>query len=107
MDAPEAVLEPPRNSLQVAHATSTSRLSALGLLAPLVRPELSTGVAALRALCTQYQYRIAIEDNRGRRTVVAEVRVHRQTLDVPLCCLWKARLPHRLQRVWDLVCRLL
>ena len=24
-----------------------------------------------------------------------------------LCCLWKARLPHRRQRVWDLVCRLL
>ena len=27
--------------------------------------------------------------------------------NVPLCCLWKERLPHRLQRVWDLVCRLL
>ena len=34
-----------------------------------------------------------------------ETRV-RQT-NAPLCCLWKERLPHRLQRVWDLVCRLL
>lgn len=50
-NSPEAVLEPPRDGLQVAHATSTGRLSALGLLAPLVRPELRAGVATLRALC--------------------------------------------------------
>ena len=36
--------------LEVAHAASTGRLSALGLLSPLVRPQLSTRVAALRAL---------------------------------------------------------
>ena len=47
---PEAVLESPRDGLEVAHAASAGGLSALGLLAPLVRPELSTGVAALRAL---------------------------------------------------------
>ena len=47
--APEAILESPRNGLQVAHAASTSRLSALGLLAPLIRPELRPRVAALSA----------------------------------------------------------
>ena len=36
--------------LEVAHATSARRLSALGLLAPLVRPQLRAGVAALRTL---------------------------------------------------------
>ena len=48
---PEAVLEPPRNVIQVAHAASAGGLSALSLLAPLVRPELRAGVAALGALC--------------------------------------------------------
>ena len=46
---PEAVLEASRYALEVPHATSTSGLSALGLLAPLVRPKLRTRVAALRA----------------------------------------------------------
>ena len=50
--SPEPVLEPPRDVLEVAHTASTSGLSALGLLAPLVGPELSTRVAAMRALCT-------------------------------------------------------
>lgn len=50
--APEAVLEATRDGLEVPHATGTSGLSALGLLAPLVRPQLSTGVAALSALWT-------------------------------------------------------
>ena len=49
-DEPEAVLEPPRDVLQVAHATSAGGLSALGLLAPLIRPELRAGVAALSAV---------------------------------------------------------
>ena len=48
---PESVLEPPRDRLQVPHPSSTSGLSALGLLTPLVRPQLSTGVTALRAFC--------------------------------------------------------
>ena len=49
-DEPEAVLEPSRDGLQVAHATSASGLSALGLLTPLVRPKLRAGVAALSAI---------------------------------------------------------
>ena len=48
--APEAVLEASRDVLEVAHATGTSGLSALGLLTPLIRPQLGTRVAALRAL---------------------------------------------------------
>jgi len=44
---PEAVLEPPRNTLQMPHPSSTSGLSALSLLAPLVRTQLGTWVAAL------------------------------------------------------------
>ena len=37
-----------------------------------------------------------------------EAKVEKRVVKyTPLCCLWKARLPHRLQRVWDLVCRLL
>ena len=47
---PEAVLEASRHGLQVAHTASASGLSALGLLAPLVRPELRAGVTTLGAL---------------------------------------------------------
>lgn len=50
--SPEAVLEPPRNVLEVAHAASSGGLSPLGLLAPLVRPQLGRGVAALRTGCS-------------------------------------------------------
>ena len=46
---PETVLEPPGYVLEVAHPAGTSGLSALCLLTPLVRPQLSTRVAALRA----------------------------------------------------------
>ena len=46
---PEAVLEAARDRLEVAHAASAGRLSALSLLAPLVRPQLCRRVAALRA----------------------------------------------------------
>lgn len=49
---PEAVLEASRDLLEVTHASGTSGLSALGLLAPLVRPQLCARIAALRALCS-------------------------------------------------------
>ena len=47
---PETVLEASRHGLEVAHTASASGLSALGLLAPLVRPKLRTGVTTLGAL---------------------------------------------------------
>lgn len=46
---PEAVLEPPRDVLQVLHPASSGGLSALSLLPPLKRPQLSSGVSALGA----------------------------------------------------------
>ena len=49
-NAPEAVLEASRDGLEVPHAASASGLSALGLLAPFVRPQLRTRVTALSAL---------------------------------------------------------
>jgi hypothetical protein len=49
-DVPEAVLEPAGDFLEVAHAARAGRLSALGLLAPLVRAQLRGRVPALRAL---------------------------------------------------------
>ena len=91
-DAPEAVLEPPRDGLEVAHPAGTSGLSALGLLSPLVRAELGRGVAALRASCD--------------RQPSASFLPSRLTIYTLLCCLWKARLPQRLQSVWVLVWRL-
>ena len=53
--APEAVLEPPGDRLEVAHAAGTSRLAALGLLAPLERADLGRGVAARGASWTGRQ----------------------------------------------------
>lgn len=50
-NVPEAILEPPRNLLQMLHPSSSSRLSALSLLAPLIRAQLGTRVAALGASC--------------------------------------------------------
>ena len=47
--SPEAVLEPPAHLLQVAHTTSTGRLSSLCLEAPVIRPKLSRGIATLAA----------------------------------------------------------
>lgn len=49
---PEAVLEASRDLLEVAHASGTSGFSALGLLAPLVRPQLCARITTLRALCS-------------------------------------------------------
>ena len=45
-DIPEAVLEPPRDLLQVTHPSSSGGLSALSLLAPLERPDLGRRVPA-------------------------------------------------------------
>lgn len=47
---PEAVLEPPGNGGQVPGAAGTGGLSPLGLLGPVVLPDLGGGVAAGRAL---------------------------------------------------------
>ena len=58
---PEAVLEASRHGLEVAHTASASGLSALGLLAPLVRPELRAGVAALRTLCDEVSQSTCLE----------------------------------------------
>ena len=46
-DIPEPILESPRYRLEVSHPSSTSSLSSLSLLAPLVRAQLGAGVAAL------------------------------------------------------------
>jgi hypothetical protein len=48
-NAPEAVLEPPGHVLQIAHPASAGCLSALCLLAPLIRAEFGCRVPALRA----------------------------------------------------------
>ena len=50
-DIPKPILEPPRHILQVLHPAGAGGLAALGLLAPLVRPELGGGEAALGAGC--------------------------------------------------------
>jgi len=46
---PEAVLEFPRNGLQVSHTTSSSGLSPLSLLTPLIRPDLSGRISTAGA----------------------------------------------------------
>jgi len=46
---PEPVLEPPRHVLKVAHPSRAGRLSALCLLAPLVRAKFCCRIAALGA----------------------------------------------------------
>lgn len=91
-NAPETVFESPRNLLQVPHSSSTSGLSALGLLTPLIRPQLGGGVSALSAGWSKGQ----IPSVNPRELGYAL-----------LCCLWKARLPQRRHRVCVLVCRLL
>lgn len=48
-DAPETILEPPRDVLEVRHPAGTGGFSALSLQAPVVGPQLGGGVAALGA----------------------------------------------------------
>ena len=68
---PEPILEPPRHILQVLHPAGTGGLAALGLLAPLVRPELGGGEAALGAGCIGYaMINIRLGNWKGRRTLV-------------------------------------
>jgi hypothetical protein len=43
------MLEPPCHGLHVTHASSTRGATALGLLAPVVRPRLGSGVCTGRA----------------------------------------------------------
>ena len=90
---PEPILEPPRHILQVAHPAGAGGLAALGLLAPLVRACFGGGVSAGRT---------------GYETSMTGLEfLERKEDDALLCCLWKARLPQRLQSVCDLVCLLL
>lgn len=50
---PEAVLEPPRDILQVPHSTGTGGLSSLSLQAPVVRSELGGRVTTLSTSCDE------------------------------------------------------
>jgi hypothetical protein len=48
---PETILKPAGHVLEVLHAARAGSLSALGLLAPLIRPQFGGRVSALRACC--------------------------------------------------------
>jgi hypothetical protein len=95
-DTPESILEPSRHALKVAHSARPGRLSAFSLLAPLVRAQFGGWVSALGALC-----------NIGSARAVYCGGMEAGNADALLCCMWKARLPHRRQSVCDFEWRLL
>jgi hypothetical protein len=53
-DAPESILKPPRDILEVTHPARASSLSPLGLLAPLVATDLGRGETAGCAGCRSH-----------------------------------------------------